>query len=104
MGFALLAMTPEKRREWQRQYRAKNLERIRAWQRGYYKRNKEKAALRAKQKYAKNAVRMRGVIRKNYLDRRYGPGGAEHYDRMFAEQNGKCAICGEPPRDRKSVV
>jgi hypothetical protein len=39
-----------------------------------------------------------GGARNYHLRRRYGI-TVEHYDRMFAEQHGKCAICWEAPAE-----
>jgi hypothetical protein len=43
----------------------------------------------------KASIAKRGGSREYHLRRRYGIGQAE-FDRMLAEQAGRCAICGEP--------
>lgn len=74
------------------------LKRRREYSRRWYRANKEKCARWSKEKFARNPEKHRAHVRTNYLDKTFGPGGAAHYERMFAEQGGRCAICGEPPR------
>jgi hypothetical protein len=71
-----------------RQYHKDHKEEIRAYSAEYYATHKEE-----------NAVR----CRRNALERRYGLATAD-YDRMFADQNGVCAICGHSPNGRKLDV
>jgi hypothetical protein len=40
--------------------------------------------------------------RERIIQRKYGLNGDE-YDRMLAEQNGGCAICGEAPSDERNL-
>jgi hypothetical protein len=89
------------RREWQAAYRAKNLERVREYSRQWYRRNKAKCSRWSKQKFANNPEKHRALVRRNYLNRTFGQGGAAYYERRFAEQNGRCAICGELQRAGK---
>ena len=73
-------MTPEQRehaRQKQREYRAKNLDRLRAQGRDWYHRNRDRT-------------------RDNVLRSRHGITLAD-FERMLAEQGGVCAICGRPP-------
>lgn len=41
----------------------------------------------------KNPPRQRAYDRRFWLKRRWGPDGAEAYERLLVEQNGVCAIC-----------
>ena len=78
----------EKRREWARLDRAKNPEKYREWDR------KRRAEIPEKRK-AKNKewrVANKDYIRVKHLQYNYGI-TVEDYDRMFKEQNGRCAIC-----------
>jgi recombination endonuclease VII len=89
----------ERRRARQREYRAKkDPEAVREYARKWYREHKDRYKAWSKKKFDRNPERHRAWVRKNYLDRAFGTGGAEYYDKMFAEQNGRCAICGEPAR------
>jgi len=91
----------ERHRAQQRKYRAKDTERARAYARQWYRDHKEKCYQWSKQKFALNPEKHRAIVRKNYLDRAFGPGGAAYYEKTLAEQQGRCAICGELARPVK---
>jgi hypothetical protein len=69
----------------------------------YYAEHKKEDNVRSRQYHKdhkeENAVR----CRRNALERRYGLATAD-YDRMFADQNGVCAICDHSPNGRKLDV
>jgi recombination endonuclease VII len=100
-SLGLSAEQIERRKVSQLAYREKNRDRIRLYARQWYLDHKERSQQWAKQKFAKNPEKHRALVRKNYLDRSFGPGGAEYYEKVFTEQRGCCAICGEPPRTGK---
>lgn len=77
---------------------AQTVEERREYNRRWYRANKKKCSLWSKKKFAKNPAKHRAHVRRNYMDRTFGPGGADHYEQRFAEQAGRCAICGDEPR------
>ena len=81
------ARTPEERRkriEYNRIWRSKNRERYNALAREYHSKHKDE--------YADHALR-----------KAYGIGLPE-YNRMLAEQDGKCWLCGAPPNGKRLHV
>jgi hypothetical protein len=67
-----------------------NRDRVKRWQAA----NRER--YRAKQReYAKSGRRAL-ANRKSYLKRKYGI-SVEEYERMLERQNGRCAVCRQPP-------
>lgn len=82
---ARTALDPEANRARARRWKRENPERARAKQREY---------LDSGQKQIWD--------RQSYLKRKYGITIAE-YDRMFEEQNGVCAICGEPRPEERTL-
>lgn len=93
-----MAKTPEQIREYQREYKKKWRERNPDYWNEYYAKNKGKQ----RQRQAKYDASEKGkrVKRDAHLRRRYGLPFGE-FDRMLAEQNGLCAICGGPPVARR---
>jgi NAD(P)H-flavin reductase len=73
----------EKRRvymlEWQREYRKKNRDTLRAKHRASYRSNK-------------------GRVWSHHL-KKYGL-TPDRYEQMIAERNGRCWVCGDPPKGR----
>jgi len=67
--------------EWQRKWRAANPDKLKMY--------KERSSKRTTWGY--------------HLKKQYGI-TPDDYDRMFAEQGGRCAACGEPPRATKLYV
>ena len=110
---------PEKCRESQNKWYLKNIERRREYTAEWKKKNKEKIKeqdrLRHKLNYEKNKAILRqknrewyysnkDIIRDIECRRKYGVGLAEK-DRMYKEQDGKCAICRElhPLRGERGI-
>lgn len=98
-------MTPEEKRardrEYSRRYREKHPEYVerqrianRARARKYYERNKELVNARVK---ARRKADPAGTYAYNRIVtcRKYGM-TVEGYERMYQEQDGKCAVCAEP--------
>jgi len=65
----------------------------------WYAENREYAKQKAKKWYHNNRERARKAHRNAALKRRYGI-TREQYEVLFRAQNGRCAICGEPERQR----
>lgn len=64
-----------------------------------YQQRKEKHAAAGARWYANN----RSTIRANDRKKRYGI-EQEEYDRMYREQDGKCAICKSPQTDMQKAL
>ena len=79
----------EKKAAYWKDYKAKNAERIRQQQAAYREKNREKKRLQSADWNSKNKLYRRD---KTY-QRLYGI-TIDDYNRMFAEQDGCCAICG----------
>jgi hypothetical protein len=76
--------------------RARDIARVQKWQRDHAERHSEtQRRVRAKPGYAER-------MREGHLKRKYGmtPGD---YERLLAEQDGRCAICGGLPADGQSL-
>ena len=111
-----MAWTPEKQREYMREYYAKNRERMNAaarenyvanraerlaYVKAYTEENKDQVREYKSQYYRRNRTRILAQMRANYKpenDRRhhlrhtYGL-TVEQWDAMFAAQDRRCAIC-----------
>lgn len=70
----------EKYREYNREYRRKNKDKVKLWGKTYYQKHKKER---------------RRANRGFHLIRRYDL-TIEQYDKMFKKQKGVCAICGNP--------
>ena len=64
-----------------------------------WQKTKASRSIYDKERYAKNRARYRANDRK----RRYGI-EQEDYDRMYAAQGGKCAICGVPSEELQHAL
>lgn len=96
---------PQKRKEYQKEYRIKNKsrikERLKDYHKKHYPKNREKILIQNRRWRTKNAERMKTLTKewnKNYgrnkrFKTRYGI-TAEEYDKMYESQKGICAICG----------
>ena len=67
----------------------------------YYQENKEKFKAVQKARYQKNPVAWKLGVRKRRIRKQYFPhlsveDAYKEYERMLAEQNYVCAICGKP--------
>jgi hypothetical protein len=89
-------MMSPRQKQGQQLYREKNREKIRAYARKWYLEHKDRNREWGKRKFAKNKEGHRAAVRGDYLNRAFGPGGADYYDRQFAKQKGRCQICGKP--------
>ena len=77
-----------------RKYQVANPEKMREYRRKYYVKNKEELLLREKQDPELKARKDMAKEKYQYK-KRYGA-NKEDYNRLFEEQEGGCAICGEP--------
>lgn len=86
--------TPEQRarhREEVKRWKKRNPERVRALARLNYQRNKAKFRARSRANYRKKPeIRLRADLKQRY------DMSLEDFKRLLAEQNGVCAICGQP--------
>lgn len=78
-----------------KKYREKNSERIKEYNGEYYKKNRE--SVREQQsKYSKEYTKKNaGRIREYWLKKNFGLDPSD-FNRMFAEQDGRCKICKKP--------
>jgi len=81
----------------QRAWRAKNPERVRAYNAARHGQRHDYNSQWCRQ----NPDRVYAKERRRRL-KRYGL-TIEDYDRMIIEQDGKCAMCRQPPRERQTV-
>ncbi len=94
-------MTPEEKRTYMVAYRkkwyAKNRDKVIAKERARYASDKENILKYRKEWYVANRPRLQREARDKSRRSLYGMVAGE-YDRMVAEQDGKCAICHEARR------
>jgi hypothetical protein len=83
---------PERNRETARKWRIKNRERNLATKREWNKNHRESVNASIKRSMEKKPDYYKQMQRNNRRKRDYGIDNAE-YDRMFVEQEGRCAIC-----------
>jgi hypothetical protein len=79
-------------REMKRKWRAENKEKVAAHKKTNYQRNRPAARARTKRWYLNNASKGHAYT----LKKKHGL-TTEAYASMFAQQEGRCAICREPP-------
>ena len=84
-----MPQTPE-RREYQREYRQRNREKLRAYKREYYLRNRENLIERQREYHQRN----REYVLASFAFNRHGlqPG---QWAALWAAQDGRCYLCGE---------
>lgn len=109
-----MPMNPDKKREYDRAYRAKNRERIRARQRRWEAENRERINDGARKRHkpertaAYYATRRDELVERARVDRLKRVYGltSEQYWEKFADQNGVCAMCGKPEtvRNRRGTI
>lgn len=85
----------KKRREWYLAYYERNKDRIKAHNKAYYWKNRGKK-LAWQKEYAKTHPTPLDKQRGYNLKFSYGI-NIEQYNKLLVEQNGVCAICGDPP-------
>ena len=88
----------EKAKESQRNYKKNNPEKYRASQKKYKDSHKDEI----RQKFAKYKLEHPETVRDNHIRSRYGISVAD-YNRMFSEQSGCCAVCGERQSERLGI-
>lgn len=97
----------ETRRQYNSAYYAKNRDRILAKLRARAALDREAHKARVKEVYRKWSQKHPGRVaelKRGYSNlRRYGI-TVEQYDEMFLAQDGKCAVCDEPPRKRQLAI
>lgn len=87
---------PEKRREYEREWRKKNGAKVREKARKFYHSNRENQVRRVKNYQERNKSTVLEYSRKTeYRGRKYGLARGE-FEEMFAEQEGRCKLCGSP--------
>lgn len=87
---------PEKRREYERQWRARNGAKSREIKRRFYHSNRENQVNRVKQYQAENREKVSAYSRETeYRGRKHGLARGE-FEIMLEEQNGRCKLCGTP--------
>lgn len=79
---------------WNKRWRDANPEKCHGYQRKYYEKNKEKIRKRCKEWDKENPGKHHLYQRQSRL-KKLGKTLAD-YDQMFEQQNGVCAICGQP--------
>jgi hypothetical protein len=66
-------------------------------------RARKKNTVKAREKYRRNPEPQRRRQRRSDCLRKYGI-TLEHYEQMFADQRGVCAICGLPPEPNRRLA
>jgi hypothetical protein len=79
---------PERSREYTKAWRAANREKVRAAQKAWRERNKQRPSVVAQQ--YRDRIRQRGLE-------------PEEYERLLADQGGRCAICRSDSPRRKNA-
>jgi hypothetical protein len=90
----------EKQAEYWRQYAKKNHARIKVRKRKWYSENNERLRDAQRARYQAEPERYREYFRQQHLKRTYGLSEVD-YARWVVKQNGKCAICGQPPAGKR---
>lgn len=85
--------TLEKEREYQREYRKKNRERINFIHRKYYKKHKKRLRRIRRGQPEKRDYAKRRLYQKDYFLRKYYGINILEFNEMRKSQNDKCAIC-----------
>lgn len=84
-------------REEVKRWKKRNPEKAREYARRNYRRNRAKFCARSRKNYRQNKeIRLRADLKRRYNV------SLEAYKALLAEQNGVCAICGEPEKGRFS--
>jgi hypothetical protein len=86
---------------WSLDYKTRNKTAIRARRKELYPKRKEAAKVYAKAYRTANPDKTSLLYRKRRLRHYYGL-SLDDYDKLFAKQNGLCAICGRPERRLRS--
>lgn len=86
---------PTLNREYQRAYRAANLEKLQTRERENARRYRLEHPSKVKEAAARCRQKNKAGLRDRHLRRKYGLSSAE-YEQMLVAQSGLCAICREP--------
>ena len=100
----------EKIKEWSKEYREKNQEKIKEWSKEYREKNKDKISIKAKEWYEDNKDKVKENYQKNkekikesFLKNKYGITTKE-YNKILKKQGGVCAICRNKPNGKNLSV
>lgn len=89
----------EKKRAYDAEYRRQNRERLQAFNRDYYRANAERIRAYMRDYRRKHPRKAKSAV----LKALWGI-SLDDYERMLADQNGGCAICGTPPTTRRLCI
>ena len=91
------------RKSQQKQYREEHKEYLRERRKKYYRKNRERIRHNQTVYTINNIVRLRDDRRKRQLSIKYNLSD-EEYSKMFSEQGGICAICGNPETANRNGI
>jgi carbamoylphosphate synthase small subunit len=90
---------PEKAKEHSKRSREKRKAKIKKYQKAWILKNKDKHTAKSKEWYQKN----KDKVRNRLLMKSFGI-SLDEYNRLFKEQEGKCAICGREETARTKIL
>lgn len=89
-------------KDYYKKYGQENKNKISEYDKEYYSKNKDKRLIQTKVWYDNNKIKRLKQINEYKLKKRYGI-TAEQKEQMRLNQDGKCAICGNPFKSHKDT-
>jgi hypothetical protein len=90
----------EKQADYWRKYYQQNKKKVDAYRRGWNEKHRTEIRDAQRARYQAEPERYREYFRQQHLKRTYGLSEVD-YARWVVKQNGKCAICGQPPAGKR---